>query len=148
MQCDRHPVSWVQSSVMLLNMSARDWVRFTVLFCSCSTHGVVCWSGGIPAVPLPILQVLRMTHCQISDKVYHAQSRCFRFSDDSGNQLNSGYNLKIPLAIMKFCLACLCVSLTPALSSPCTVSTYQETLEKQICIPLEAMLWCWDVWKI
>lgn len=51
-------------------------------------------------------------------------------------------------AIMKLFLACLCVSPTQALSSPCTISAYQETLEKQICIPLEAMLWCWEVWKM
>lgn len=28
---------------------------------------------------------------------------------------------------MKFCLACLCVSPTLALSTPCTISAYQET---------------------
>lgn len=53
----------------------------------------------------------------------------------------------ICLAIMKVCLACLCIGLPLALSSPCTICMYQETLEKQIYTPLEAMLCCRVVWK-
>lgn len=131
------------------NVSAGDWVRLTVLFCSCSTHRVVCWSGRIPAsLSLSFKSwgwhTVRLMSLPCSETLFWIfrwlrQWLCL--------QLSSGYDLKIFLAIMKVCLACLCVSLTLAFSSPCTISMYQETLEKQIYTPLEAMLCCWGVWK-
>lgn len=63
------------------------------------------------------------------------------------HQLSSGYDLKIFLANTKVTLACLCISLILALSSPRTISVYQETMEKQIHTPLEAMLCSWGVLK-
>lgn len=109
---------------------------------------VLKWQN--PCIPLPVLQVMRLTHCQINDSLPCSETLFWIFRwlrQWLCLQLNSGYDLKIFLAIMKVCLACLCISLTLAFSSPCTISMYQETLEKQIYTPLEAMLCCWSVWK-